>query len=367
MNDSTDIHDQWRSKTGARAAFTILELLAATFIIAILLALLLPATRSSREAARRMSCSNSFKQIGLAFHNYHSAFDRLPRAMGGSGGELPMTSNVNRLSGMIGLLPFLEQQGLWENITVPSQHGLKSFPPMGPAPWIETFEPWKIQVAALVCPSSPTAIGEFGTTNFAFCIGDQTRQVHDPKQARGFFAPGLDTRFSDVIDGLTNTVAMAEIGTPDSRNTLGNLAINQPDRFLENPSSCGELFNPMEPREFADEVLLSTSGRGSRWADGAAGFSLINTVLPPLSANIAIGGDETADGFYSAGSFHPGGSHVLMGDGAVLFITENIDSGDRSHPTATEEEMDVQCIESPHGLWGALGTVNGHEAIDESF
>ena len=115
--------------------FTLVELLVVIAIIGVLVGLLLPAVQAAREAARRMSCSNNFKQIGLGIHNYHSAFKRIPAHGIGTvatpshnrawwqesaAGNGTLLVNNRRLSTLVGILPFVEQQAIWEQIANPN-------------------------------------------------------------------------------------------------------------------------------------------------------------------------------------------------------------------------------------------------------
>ena len=347
--------------------FTILEMLVVVAIIGLLLALLLPNVRFAREAARRMSCSNNLKQIGIALHNYHDSYGHFPTAMGGTGiGETPADGNANRLGGFVALLPFLEQQALWEQISTASEFNGVMYPAMGPAPWIAAYTPWQNEIPTLRCPSSESKPTDFGLTNYAFCVGDAVREIHQATQLRGTFACGMTSSFEDITDGTSNTIAMAEIGTPADRTVIGQFATGQPSNILSNPSLCLDVRDRSRPKLYRKDVPLSEPGRGGRWADGAAGFSLFNTVLPPNSPSCAVGGMHAVDGLYSTGSLHPGGVQIVLADGAVRFISETIDAGDPSHPPLTSQQLAAGPIASPYGVWGALGTLAGQEDTAEA-
>lgn len=349
--------------------FTLLEMLVVITIIAVLLGLLLPGVRTSREAARRMSCSNNMKQIGLSLHNYHAAYAQLPQAMGGTdGGGDPSMGNLYRLSGLVVLIPFLESTPHWDTISNPSTFGGVDYPAMGPAPWIEAYDPWKIQIASYRCPSDPGEAINFGLTNYAFSIGDMARGIHQPAASRGAFACRIVTKFSQFPEGIANTIAMTEIGTENNRHIIGQLAVDRTFELLDNPGLCKGLRDSMKPGMYDAALTLATPGRGGRWADGSAGFTLVNTILPPNSPSAAVGGSEAVDGIYSASSFHIGGAHVLMLDGAVKFITDSIDTGDLSRPTLSLEELSRGDVPSPYGLWGSLGSsYERKEAIKTDF
>ena len=142
-----------RTSKFSHRGFTLVELLVVIAIIGILVGLLLPAVQAAREAARRMSCSNNFKQIGLAIHNYHSAFKQLPTNLTGTdrayAGDISANSSRRFLSYLVPILPFCEQQALWEKIAIPVPTWLPgtSWTTGGAAPMNNTWPPMGPSVA----------------------------------------------------------------------------------------------------------------------------------------------------------------------------------------------------------------------------
>ena len=110
--------------------FTLVELLVVIAIIGILVGLLLPAVQAAREAARRMECSNNLKQFGIALHTYHDSHNSMVYRKGGTTGGTADQSNQGRRSGFISLLPFLEQEGMWNEISS-GQPGINTEGPQG--------------------------------------------------------------------------------------------------------------------------------------------------------------------------------------------------------------------------------------------
>ncbi|MEM1225067.1 MAG: DUF1559 domain-containing protein [Planctomycetota bacterium] len=412
-----------RSKNG----FTLVELLVVIAIIGVLVGLLLPAVQAAREAARRMSCSNNFKQIGLSMHNYHDAFKALPMQgtgtkatpngqNGGIGGG-GRGSNRLLLSYLVGLTPFIEQQSLWEQISNPNNQmtngnvPTEPWSPMGPAPWQRNYIPWSTELPAFRCPSDPgRGLPAFGRTNYAACIGDTVDFTNDSiwnynmgawrnnqnwrhnrtrAAARGMFTLNNQTRFRDVIDGLSNTMAAGEILTDLGDRDKRTDGINAPGgnaAVRDNPLLCRPLLDPERPTFWDPNQVATWSGatadnqnhnltqkRGFNWADGRALRSSFNAILPPNS-EICQGAGDASAGIFTASSRHQGGAHVLMGDGAVKFITDSIEAGNSSNPTVwlngtitTTPGATVPGSASPFGLWGALSTRASREVIDEEI
>ncbi|MCC9603955.1 DUF1559 domain-containing protein [Stieleria sp. JC731] len=414
-----------------RAGFTLVELLVVIAIIGILVGLLLPAVQAAREAARRMSCSNNFRQIGLAVQNYHTTFKHLPTQGTGTGldpisGSPPMIwhysdrTNQKSLSFLVPLLPFIEQQGLWDQISAPLDvdgDGNIDYPPMGPKPQsgVYLYTPWVTEIPMLRCPSDPgRGLPALARTNYAACLGDTSigatlgltsetaGDYADPLPAteaivdrylRGMFVPRKKMDMNDVKDGLSNTICCGEImtdrGVYDIR-TRAAFDVTAIDGYDVKLSSGGgtmacrtnaNLIDPEKPTFWVKTIfpahnVRNTDGspypagiesgtrRGFNWASYSAIYTGVTTNRPPNTELCISDWTESGPGNWSISSLHNGGAHILMGDGAVVFITDSIDAGNQS---AGQQDMVTKGEKSPFGLIGSLGTRNSREVIDESF
>ncbi len=344
-----------------RSGFTLIELLVVIAIIAVLIALLLPAVQQAREAARRSQCKNNLKQLGLALHNYHDVFNTFPYREGGTSlvpdnANNGQNSNWGRGSGMIGLLPYIEQQALFNQIASPLTINGTTYPAFGPGPWQSAYDPWKAKIPALLCPSDGNHYNStLGLTNYAFSAGDSVNVNTD--SPRGIFGKRSRARMGDITDGSSNTIMMAERVFPMGANDIG--AVKFTSSVPTIPNDCRNAFNT-STRQYTSASDLGYYA-GSRWADGGVAVSGFTTILPMNSPSCQGGSSlhESRDGMYSAGSKHTGGAQALMGDGSVRFISENINTGNQS---ASANNVSGQ---SPFGVWGALGSKNGGEIVGE--
>ena len=109
--------------------------------------------------------------------------------------------------------------------------------------------------------------------------------------------------------------------------------------------------------------------RGYKWMNGMAVNTGITTILPPNSPVCSNGNNTFTIGIYGPSSRHQGGAHILMGDGAVVFITDSIEAGDKNVGNVIWNGTGVRApgSPSPYGLWGALGTLSAKEIIEESL
>ena len=407
------------TKRATRCGFTLVELLVVIAIIGILIGLLLPAVQAAREAARRMSCSNNFKQVGLAIHNYHSAYKRLPSNMGGtkrSPANVSNDSNRLYLSWLVGITPFVEQQGIWDSISNPNSTTVSGaapagsggiWPSMGPCPWQFDYEAWVTEIPTFRCPSDP-GVGApgGGRTNYAACVGDSMDGQHvvdwggknesgkwsdaaagtvdlgwmvtRAKAAnRGFFWNRNQMRFRDILDGLSNTIAAGEIATDLNDRAIRGTNADGLDRnaMRADPWSTAQVILDPDRPQFVDPSVTvngGNQGRGLRWADGRLSYTSFNTIFPPNKPSVIGGTNDNSTMISTAGSHHRGGAHVLMGDGAVIFMTDSVESGDQDNFTPARDcgagcSESYSGMQSPYGLWGAMGTRASSETIEEQL
>lgn len=359
-----------------KPGFTLVELLVVIAIIGILVALLLPAVQAAREAARRMSCGNNLKQLGLALHNYHDTFKKFPYRQGGTAGTTGADgSNENRGSGFTMMLPFIEQGPLYDQIATTQTFGAITYPPFGDnARDASAYPLWRVDIPTMLCPSSPrdkmpTATGQ-GLNHYGFSGGDSATYItsrapssaaNARTQVRGLFGYQTNRTMADITDGTSNTVALGEIATArggSGRHFRGVTARGQGMGVIDSPNTCLLLVGPTG--EYVAAVTTVSPSRGQRWAGGPVPYTCINTILPPNSPSCTFEADFQSIGQYPVTSYHPGGAQIALADGAVRFIANTINTGNLS-------VTDVKSVTgaSPYGVWGALGSMAGGEAIGD--
>jgi prepilin-type N-terminal cleavage/methylation domain-containing protein len=353
-----------------RRGFTLIELLVVIVVIGILVSLLLPAVQQSREAARRTHCRSNLRQLGIALHNYHDVYRCFPARQGGSG--WPHSRGMrNRMSAFLALAPFYELGSLYERLDAIQRE-----------PWANDVPEYDFVHPLLNCPSDSgdrAPAGDErqrGTSSYGFCGGDSyVRSIWDVDERldftdpvrvmpnRGIFGRNAVTRIRDITDGTSSTLAMSERSRPTRLDDRGNVAMIDSGPDVVPPSLCALFFFGGRYHSISD-MFQETTSPGYRWADGAAFFQAVTTILPPNSAVCLIGsayydeaGGHLAPGIWTPTSEHPGGVVSLMADGSVRFISDSIDAGD---PSVIAPADDVKGP-SPYGLWGSLGTKAGRE------
>ncbi len=365
--------------------FTLVELLVVIAIIGVLVALLLPAIQAAREAARRMSCSNNMKQYMIGVHNYHDAEKVLPA----SRSQLPLHS-PNWISMTFVLFPFLEEQAAYETTVYDAASFATVSAAASPAFRDRVFKNF-------CCPSDLnfgklwTFVGTGGNpisrSNIVYCAGDTIRRNNynpdwsshntiDPDNAvmyinasnRSPFSPFMWKEIGEIQDGTSNTIGISETASSsdiDDNTVRSGIATND-TTFNTNPSICLNKRDPNNPLYLKATVAVGASFRGGRIDYGYLAYSGFCTVLPPNSPsclpNEVLGSpqDLASNGYalMSATSYHPGGVNLGMMDGSVRFMLDTVNTG-----TLTIDPTNHMGA-SPYGVWGALGSINGGEAVE---
>jgi len=314
---------------GNGRAFTLIELLVVIAIIAILIGLLLPAVQKVREAAARMKCSNNLKQLGLAMHSYHDAYNVFPRNYAKQvGGNAWEALSANYL-----ILPYIEQGGLYSQF----QSNLTN--------WGTTHDVlMKTKLSVFQCPSAqapgnPSDYWSGPGTNYGWSTGSSVETVWAGGRFNGMISYQADRKMADVSDGLSNTLLASEFFS-------GSGATGTPGKYPYDIFYTSDgMFSSVVNKDFPTAAELTTIGSAARtspsgvrgnnggmWGWYAAGQSTLNTAAPPNWQFPSAGGDCCPGGAHDWGygilpprSAHTGGVNALLGDGSVRFIRDSVD------------------------------------------
>jgi len=332
--------------------FTLVELLVVIAIIAILIALLLPAVQAAREAARRIQCTNNLKQYGVALHNHESTYGRFPVGYSsdqpGIGG-IWIFNDPEWPHMTVHLFPFLEQQALYDLITV--------------QPWLNspvranTADEWPAEVQSMalgqyLCPSDG-----FGGTRFAISdipgyphpntadlfksnylpfftgrnTGDVVFELENPDTKvlpdgtflrKAVFGTNRGARIRDITDGTSQTLIVAEYLTGTRSDLRGWFWAMQP--------GMSHIFAQLTPNSSSPDISCST---------------LCNAITNQPEMNLPCFPDDgpspAVNRTAGARSRHPGGVIALLCDGSAHFMTDSVEES----------------------VWHALGTIAGGEVV----
>lgn len=346
-------------KRQRRTGFTLIELLTVIAIIALLIAILLPAVQQVREAARRMECRNNLKQIGLAIHNYHDAMNVLPPAT--ITGSPPCTAcSYPNAAGCTGcpapvfrkgpvtvfLLPYIDEATVYNSIdfTAPNIESPLQYTPDNSQPIAN------VKIKTYQCPSDSYekfTWNGYGRLNYMTSLGPYSMATNHGNWASSCACDMSGTVASTSAAALTiYTEAIPPGGSqPLKTNTGSNRSPGAFGNLTWNSATGAPLGGCSGFREFSDGLsntifvgetrptcnasarsgwYFTPNGSGSGTTGIPINWDTCDQVADP-SAETNCNVSCSANTIYGFKSAHKGGCHILFGDGRVAFVSENID------------------------------------------
>ena len=295
-----------------RSGFTLIELLVVIAIIAILIGLLLPAVQKVREAAARMKCQNNLKQIGLAAHNYHDTYGKLPNAYDARTG----------LSWHVLVLPYLEQENLYRQFDFTNasvSHGIVG----------RNNPHGLVKVAMYQCPTSPVTNQLFGAPHNTNGASDYIPSGSGNAAAVPHYYAVNGPRGTNPLTGtayptgtaLHEGVPVATSGMFQRDGAITLLAVTDGTSNTMMVAEMSWLSNTFGTRyrswvRGGEEYAGVVAGRPSFVVSGRNVTNAINAIFV---ANLIVPYNDVP-----FGSMHPGGMNAGMGDGSVRFIQQNL-------------------------------------------
>jgi prepilin-type N-terminal cleavage/methylation domain-containing protein len=314
--------------------FTLIELLVVIAIISVLIALLLPAVQSAREAARRAQCTNNLKQLGIALHNYHDTIGCFPFGLIVLPPNNPMVlsgfthQGHYRWSVLAELTPFLEQTNVFNALNL----SLPIFDPTN-APIPQNVTVYATSVQTFLCPSdggsqSPI-VPPYTPSNYMACNGDGVLgggfAGPDPSFGKpdGVFYFNSHTRLAEITDGSSNTALMSEsIVGSGAATSSAPPSSPDPTNIVTLLPGSSPIYQPLSAAECAGASSFYFQ-RNSAWVQGDFEHSLYTHYMTPNSKTYDCLRQQY-HGWKAARSYHPGGVNVLNGDGSVRFAKDSV-------------------------------------------
>ena len=294
--------------TKRRSAFTLIELLVVIAIIAVLIALLLPAVQQAREAARRTQCKNNLKQLGLAMHNYHDVVKRFPYATAYNFGVTHMWMEF--------ILPYIDQAPLYNKIDFSTD--------VGAGANFTTLN--NMTLTAQGCPSNPYSSAR------ATLDGNGYYNV-----AAGGYNWSVNPACYAVCGGPT-TLSTVDSYVPPDCAAVGTFCLLAPtgtNADTANPGTTPGIFGARsEYSALIRDITDGTSNTillGEIRGEVCAYHGIWTTNFPGTWTGLKINRPGISTGYTDwpnnsgIASYHTGGAHVVMADGAVRFLSNNID------------------------------------------